>query len=533
MSCGVSRGAGGWRSRLGLLTLLAVVLGAAPLCVVHQAGFEDWPSHIARAGILHQMQGDDAFWSRFYDRNTFLLPNVALDLLLLALTDLGLPLAQAGTAALLIAYGLFVSGAGALAGSARGSRNATMLCAALLFYNGALFSGFVNFMLGCGIALWCVAVWLRIRPDAARVLIAIPFSALVFFGHLIAAGMFLVVLGAVDLAGFASIDRGRLSRIPARLSAMAGLICTAALLRLSPTDSDLAAQGGFSIAQYVRQFAQPSFYVGKAAGVLHAIFDGSGVSGSFVLIVGAIILAATFGWLRRAGQLDCRVSIAGATLACASALLFLLAPGKIGFGMGLDYRLPPFLAVCVIAWTSGGAKLRGASLLGVLLLTSVARSLILTCFAVSDAPTFESFRAVVPKIEADSVLLAGMGTPRNAIGWAEFWRPAAEYIGAEAASAHVFVPSVWALRSQHPLVLRSDFDEWGRQFDVSSEGLSQSRLAWDGICQKWRLGHSGPVYVAISYPSAASDAAISPSELVASGPGWRLIEACPGVAAHR
>lgn len=521
-------------NRLDLLTLAAVILGAAPLCIVHVAGIEDWPSHLARAGMLHEILTGDAFWRRYYDRNTFLLPNVALDLLLLGLSDLGLRLNEAGTVALIATYALFVSGAGALAASVKASRNALLLFASILFYNGALFSGFVNFALGCGVALWCLAVWLRIRQDWLRVLLAAPLAVLTFFSHLIAAGMFLVVLGSVDLAAFLCVDRGRLSRVPARLSAPLGLVCAAGLLRLSPTEGDLATQGGFSIAEYLRQFGQPAFYIHKIAIFLHAFFDGGGIAGSVVLLTGLVMLAAAMWWSRRSGRLDWRISTTGATLAGVSLLLFLLAPNKIGNGMGLDYRLPPFLALCMIAWASSTARQRSSIPIRILLFASVARSLVLSSFALADAGTFDSFHAVVPQIKTDSVMLAGVGTPRDAIGWTEFWRPAAEYLGTTAAAAHVFVPSVWALPTQHPLVLKSEFAGWGPQFDVSTAAsLAHSRQTWDVICQSWRAGHTGEVYALISYPSAASDAAFPQQARIASGPGWRLIAACPTTGASR
>jgi hypothetical protein len=67
------------------------------------------------------------------------------------------------------------------------------------------------------------------------------------------------------------------------------------------------------------------------------------------------------------------------------------------------------------------------------------------------------------------MLLSGIGTPRTAIPWDAFWRPPAEYMGTQAIAGRVFVPSVFALRSQHTLALRDEFRDLRRQFDVSNE----------------------------------------------------------------
>ncbi len=141
------------------LTLIAVICGAAPLLAGHPAALEDWPSHVARIEILTQMLAGNAYWGQFYRINTFLIPNVSVDLVSFALHALGLSVAVAAEVTLIAIYVLFVGAAAALALALRVADPLRPLCAVVLFYNGALMDGFVNYMMGTAVALSFLAAW--------------------------------------------------------------------------------------------------------------------------------------------------------------------------------------------------------------------------------------------------------------------------------------------------------------------------------------------------------------------------------------
>jgi hypothetical protein len=126
------------------------------------------------------------------------------------------------------------------------------------------------------------------------------------------------------------------------------------------------------------------------------------------------------------------------------------------------------------------------------------------------------------------MLLSGIGTPRAAIRWDEFWRPPAEYMGTLAIATQVFVPSVFAFRSQHTLVLDDKFLRLHRQFDVSGPfALAEVRDAARAACVAWNdQGHAGSIYMVIVYPSAFSDNAFPPSARRATGTGFQLVDLC-------
>ena len=210
--------------------------------------------------------------------------------------------------------------------------------------------------------------------------------------------------------------------------------------------------------------------------------------------------------------------------------MFLVAHNGVGDGLGLDYRLPPIVFLLAVLflrlqWHDGRWRLLCFT---VLLLLSLARSAGLVRDAVANQQVYRGFAAAAHSIPNDSMLLSGIGTPRTAIRWSEFWRPPAEYMGTLAIADAVFVPSVFAFRSQHTLVLRDEFGGLRRQFDVSGpDGITELRATAErncALCQK--LGHSGSVYMVVVYPSAFSDAAFPLAARRATGPGFRVTDIC-------
>ena len=146
---------------------------ALPLLAGRPAALEDWPSHVARVDILTQLLAGNDYWSQFYRINTFLLPNISVDFSILALHAIGLPVAVAAQVTLLATYFLFVGVASALAWALRAGDPLKPLIAVVLFYNGALMDGFVNYMMGAGVALCFLTAWVGANRPVSRLLIAL------------------------------------------------------------------------------------------------------------------------------------------------------------------------------------------------------------------------------------------------------------------------------------------------------------------------------------------------------------------------
>ena len=310
---------------LYLATLIAILCGALPLLAGHPAALEDWPSHVARIEILTRVLAGNAFWSRFYQVNTFMLPNVSVDICVLALHAVGFPVALAAQMTLLLTYVLFVASASALAWALRVFDPFKPLLAAIVFYNGALMDGFVNYMMGAAVALCFVAAWIYARRLPWRVLIAMVGGVVVFFCHLVAAGFFLAVLGLLELASLALSGRWNIPTLLRHASPLAAIVPILVLFALSPTS------GGLHIF-YGRDLSVLEIVKTKLSLFVHPMLDGSGWLGATILLIGTVLFVGTMIVAWRRGQLMPRPLPGWQVLVPGLIALFLVLPNGVGRG---------------------------------------------------------------------------------------------------------------------------------------------------------------------------------------------------------
>jgi hypothetical protein len=505
------------------LAFLAVLFAAVPLVIAQPAPLEDWPSHLARVDILSSLLHGEPFWAQYYRLNSFLLPNVALDVALVGLHAVGLSIATAGTLFLLATYALFIAGGVRLAQAFGAADPVKPPIMAMLFYNGALIGGFANYMLGLGLAFCVFAAWIEARDRPTRRLaIAIVGSLAVFFTHLIAAGFLIAAMCLFELHTLARQRRFNPAVLFSHASPAAAAAVVFILFALSPATAD--GPGGGAVT-YAGAPSLAGIAKGKLILLFHPLLDGSGVAGAAFLVggMGLFLLLAL-----RTGRP--RLSPSAWIVSAGLTVLVIVCPNGIGAGFGLDYRLVIPLACVVVgattlAWRSPGARWL---VFGVLLATSVTRSASFIADFTRDKATYRAFEAAITQIPPDSVLLTGMGSRWDDISWSRFWAPPSEYLATEAAAAHVFVPTVFAIASQHPLVLNPSFVGWRSfAFFGSSEDAVRSRSRLAEACSDWQaLGHSGRTLMLLVYPSATSEKLIPRRFVLQAGPGFELIDAC-------
>ena len=452
-----------------------------------------------------------------------MVPNVSVDICVLALHATGLSVALSAQVTLLLTYVLFVAAASVLAWSLRVFDPFKPLLAVVVFYNGALMGGFVNYMMGAGVALCLLSAWIASRRPQWRVLIAMFCGVVVFFCHLVAAGFFVAVLGLLELATLARARSWNIATLLRHSSPLAALVTIVVLFALSPTSGRLRIF-------YGRDLSVLGIVKTKLSLFVHPMLDGSGWLGAAILLTGTALFLAvmTFAWRR--GEFTPRALPGWNVLVPGLIALFLVVPNGVGEGLGLDYRLPPPVFLLAVLFVRFEWRDRGMRVVcfAVLLTVSLARSASFTHDAVANASVYRGFAEAARTIPRDSMLLSGVGTSRNAISWDDFWRPPSEYMGTLAVADDVFVPTMFAMRSQHTLILDNEFRGLRRQFDVSRTGeLTRIRNALPRLCANWHdRGETGSIYMIVVYPSAYSDAAFPPAARRASGTGFRLVDLC-------
>ena len=266
------------------LALLAVLFAAVPLIITQPAPLEDWPSHLARVDIVYSLLHGEPFWAQYYHLNTFLLPNVALDVALAGLHATGLSIATAGMVFLLATYALFVTGGVRLAAAFGAPDPVKPPIMAMLFYNSALMGGFANYMFGIGLAFCVLAAWIGARERPwRRLAIAVVGTVAVFFAHLIAAGFLIAVMGLFELHALARQRRFDLGASVREASAAAAGAVAVILFALSPISAD--GPGGGAVT-YTGAPSLGGIAKGKLILLFHPLLDGSGTTGAAIVVAG-------------------------------------------------------------------------------------------------------------------------------------------------------------------------------------------------------------------------------------------------------
>ncbi len=191
-----------WR----LLKALLAVACLVPFLLPSMLPLTDLPGHLARLHIL--LNSDHSkYLALYYEAQLRLVPNLGGDLLMLGLAEI----VSLDTASrLTLAAAILGSAWGTLSISRQlhGTRQSLALLAFVFVFNWFLLWGFVNYLLGLGMALPMVALWLHHLKDETdslappKVWLHLVFAvlaALLWVCHLVAFGIYLIFVGVLTL----------------------------------------------------------------------------------------------------------------------------------------------------------------------------------------------------------------------------------------------------------------------------------------------------------------------------------------------
>ena len=394
-----ARSAAASASSLWWLALLATALAiVAPLLVTELPPLLDYPNHLARMEVLAHGAGDPIL-SRMYATQWRILPNIAMDAIMPAMLDL-MPLDVAGRCFIALALLLPFLGSVVLHASLFHRRSFWPLSAALVAYNQLLFLGFLNFLIGLGLALVGAALWVRtLQRPIIRLATAFLFAIVIFFCHLIALACYGLLLFALEIAMATEARPGdRLITLPhpARLIGVALPFVIPAFLYLH---APLAA-------------APAGFYWSPLAKV-EGVFAGF-TAYSFILDGAALVFAiGTIAWCWRTA----RLSVARALLIAVAVLcvLYPFAPfATKGTGF-IDQRLPPLASFLLFAGTLPIGLSRRQRVIvsfGMIAIVSM-RLLDIASVWYRHGDDVAAFRRVIAPIEPGSRVLAVMVTAHD------------------------------------------------------------------------------------------------------------------------
>ena len=494
---------------VGLLVLL-------PLLVVTVPPLHDYPFHLARAEAIAALLGQVAHGT-IYRLGSFALPNVAMDVVTLALTAMLSPL-QAGRVFLGLVQLLLLSGTVALHYALHRRLSPWPLLAAFFLYNWIFLYGFTNYLFGVGAMLWAVAAWVAMA-DAGwrrRLMVGVVAAVVLLFCHLVAFGLFAVVVAGLALHDALTHRRGGIAArlfLPA-LPVVVGLML---FVTLSPT------------ADEVRQpIAYHHWWGWKPLMAWRSVLGGLPLLD--VMTLGPVGLLALLLLVLR------RVTLAPAMLAPLLLLgvTFAVMPYSLFGSLYADARLPVAILLVAIASIdlqriAPRTMLAGAALLVLLL---AGRNVAISRSWMATEAVFTRYRAAFATLPAGSTLWAATAGPyptlayRNAAELA-MWHPPLKHVASLAAVGRdIFVPATWADPYKQPITVPPQYRvikllQGDNPFKTpTAEALS---AVLSSIRRVRAENAAAPDFLVLSYPARLQGALPPGVAPVAAGPDFLLL----------
>jgi hypothetical protein len=435
------------RAGAPLLVALLALLAALPLAAVEIPPFFDYLNHLSRARILADLGASPTFRDWFAPAS-LLIPNVGADLALLALQGVTDTLGAGRLLLLAIAWGT-LGGAVALGRAASGRISPWPAFAALLLFNEMLHWGFLNYALGLALLLWGLAGWLALAAPERRgrqVALGCLVALLIFFCHLVAFGLFVIAVAAVELDG-ALAQRTRRGatwtaalrpRLPAAWIAAAPL----ALFLLGSPSSGLPPAPAFNFAPFE-----------KLAPFTRLLSSGNPALDAFVLLAAAGLLGALV--LSGRAALDRRLGLAAAALLLAQMIM----PYSAMHSFFVDNRVASATALVLVSGLStrraapAGTERFGWGALALLL--TLRSAALVQGWGAAQAELREA-GAAFETLPRGSLLVGATATPFEYGTWWFATRsrnPPHEHTASLATiTREAVVPAIFAKPRQNPLV---------------------------------------------------------------------------------
>ncbi len=212
------------------LLVLAVlaVFACAPVWIDRFPPIVDYPMHVARGYLLSLPQNGQGI-TEFYQSRIQPIPNLGMDLLMMVVMKFVAPVVAAKLFLCSLLLGLLTGGF-ALSVALHRKVTVAAFLPALALYDQWYFMGFANYLMGLGIGLWAMAVWIWSEKwsPSLRWSVMGAFGVALLVTHLMA----FVVTGGVILS-FQLLRRTSQKQATSTIFLVCSGVCLAAYLALT------------------------------------------------------------------------------------------------------------------------------------------------------------------------------------------------------------------------------------------------------------------------------------------------------------
>jgi hypothetical protein len=411
---------------------LLLAIASVPVFSTVLPPLVDYPNHLARLHLL--AEGGN----RFYAVHWAPLPDLAADLIVPVLAQI-VPLDLAGKFFLVLTFALLAGGAVWLNRALTGRWSLWPLLTFLLLYDRILLWGFINYLFGLGLAICGVALWLSLDDKPVSRAGASALLALAcFFSHIAAFGIYALAIAGIELPPLLRLWRAAdYRRLVTRVAidAIPFGLPAALFLFFQPA----GAGGPVSYGNFARK-----------ADLLFSVFDNYSRPFDIACFALFIALLAVLAW-RRWLSIAPRLGVALAVLFVA----YLLLPSQMMTGSGVDRRVPVVLFLVLIGATAPRLPPRAARLVWL-----GAAAVFIARIAVIESVWLRADRLYAADITVIDALPQGaklaVAYPSRDVNAGAI--PQLHVATLAAARRDAFVPTIFAYRTQQPLVLRPPYD---------------------------------------------------------------------------
>jgi hypothetical protein len=478
---------------IAVLFILANGLWLLPVWSVSLPPLVDYPNHLARMYILARPEIAEA--SRFYEIHWALLPNLAMDVLIPALSRF-IPMETAGKVFISLVFVLLSGGVFVLHRALFQRWSAFPFLGFLFLYNRPLLWGFLNFLFGLGLSFWCFAGWvfLQRRKPLQRIAFFLPCTLILFFCHLFALGVYgLMILGF-------TLHRHRSGELIQPWVEWAVALfpffpALALFFGASPTGS-VDAVREFRFGDLGRKFGA----LFQPLNNYHRGLD----AGTFLLVSALFVVGFKMGRLQLAKPIRCALLFL--------SLFFLFMPEVLLTVMSVDTRIPNVVAFLLVAGTRFQGNPRWEiGFLACLMVVGLFRLSVVGVHWQRADRAYGIYSEAISRVPPGSRLFSAVFFREE---WEPFPTPVAHF-STLAAARSVFVPSLFAFPTQQPLRFSREYEKLARRFRKVTFPYGE-QPNWDEVAKNfdfvWVIGKTAKL------PALSEDIFIP----LKGGDGFRL-----------
>lgn len=438
-----------------LVTLIIVGLVLTPVMVNQFIPLHDYPFHLARIVILADL--DNPIYSEFYKAGSFLLPNMAMDMVAVPLAAI----VGAETASRIFVMLSLVSmllGTMMLHWAVHKRFSPWPLFAVVFLFNGIFRYGFLNYIFGLGIAFLAAALWIQMKPSVLKIAIALLMSLLLIMLHFAAFAVFAVIVGCCEIYATGtrwSKEGAKTSLFNLIVSASPFLLAIILFLMVSPTAEGTGE--GLGIRDLIQYKTLDRLY----EGALYSLITGI----PWLNIVCFTILTIIFSVYLFKRQIKFAPNLLlGLT---TMTLLYVILPFSLMGSLFADVRLVPAIALLGVASIDIKAQhiksdrviASSAILLSILIAIGVTRQWGYLNTELS------SISRVFEKTETGSTIFSATAQPypgliANSPGRRAAWNPPLKHVASYAVlSGPKFVPMTFVDPTKQPLNVTDKYSD--------------------------------------------------------------------------